>query len=251
MNHSTVSAKPSPPSVMGRIAYTIPHGPRMTPIPKQLPPPSTHYTPNYGAVRSHSSMASIGCGRKPDRVEERPPPGHYNIQSPALKPLYLSSLTREKGSFLETRSAAPNVSYAVVDGYAPKGGKIQNTLPRFPKEAVSVTPCPGSYDFSTTAIRNTKGTVFSRSLATRPRPRVTYDASNGTLDHKSGGPAFARASTYGTMSYCAASKISRLIDSMEDELDQVDDKAVRSDLEFLKGVREDIVRWKIKSALES
>jgi hypothetical protein len=196
-------------------------------------------------------MASIGVGRKPERLDERPAPGQYNLPSPALKPLYISALTREKGSFLETRSAAPNVSYTLPDNYAPKGGKIQTSLPRFPKELPSVSPGPGAYDFGTAATRNAKGTVFSRSLATGPRPRVTHDASTGTLNLKSGSSAFARATDSGHISFSAASKISRLIDSMEDELDQVDDRAVRSDLEFLKGVREDIVRWKIKSALES
>ena len=244
---STVSAVEKGPK--GRNVFTIPHGPRLAPMPKQMPPPCTKYSPNMNAVRSHSSMASIGIGRPTVEPEARPPPGSYDVRLPQAKAPYISSLTRDKGSFLDRRSGAPNVSYVIEDKYVPRGGTISSHVSRFAPMPRSCSPGPGVYDFATTATRNNKGTVFSSSFFARQRPNIKFAVGGGGDGDNTRSAAFSRCGP-ADISFCSASRMTKIIDAVEDDLDLVEDRGVRSDMDFLKSVREDILRWKMKSALE-
>lgn len=213
---------------------------------RSISPACTKYEPKWSD--KHSSSALMIPRREMPQKTILSDPCQINPKPLPQPKGYFSTLPKDKGGFLskKTEGADFMIRRPGIGETKTRGGIIPQ-VSRFSPIPGAGTPEPSlNANFSVMDLRPSqcRGAVISKT----PLPR-----GGGTKLRPSRGDghsisAFERCSIP-DVSFAAARFATRSILMNGDDYETVDDPKLKADLAFLKGVREDIARWQLKSAL--
>lgn len=228
------------------MGWTIPRGPVEIPT-RASSPASTKYEPHFRVVEKHVPAARFVARRDYQLGPDFSAPGQHEPK-PLPKPhLFVSKLPRDQGSFLSIHSDSPDFMIRPRGlGELPmKGGSISRTGRASPVvgngSRVSHRVEPSVIDVPPPVRKG--GVAF---ISRCPVPRASATKQSVTVDQPFAPSAFEKCGIP-AISFPAARFATRTIEMDHDDYAHIDDPKLHEDLKFLKGVREDIRRWDLKS----
>lgn len=214
---------------------------------RSISPACTKYQPKW--ADKHSSSAVMVPRRELPRGTVQSDPGQFNPRPLPPPKTYFSALPKDKGGFLSKKCEGADFMMRApgIGEVKTKGGIIPQVARFSPiPGAGSPEPFPSSASFSVMDLRpaQCRGAVISKT----PMPRGGGTKLRPSRHDGHTISAFEKCSVP-DVSFAAARFATRSILMNGDDYDAVDDPKLKADLAFLKGVREDIARWQLKSAL--
>jgi hypothetical protein len=213
---------------------------------RSISPPCTKYVPKR--LDSHVAEARMIPRRDLVRMPLSDPGACEPRPLPKPK-CFFSNLPKDKGGFLSRTSEGADFMMQPkgIGSTHTKGGVIPK-VGRFSPMPGAGTPMPiSSSDFSVLDLpppTHCRGAVISKT----PQPRGGGTKWRPSFNDSRVVSAFEKC-TVPDVSFAAARFATRSILMDGDEYDTIDDPKLKADEAFLKSVREDIARWKLKSAL--